>query len=237
MTQPAFIQVREEDNSMENTNAYLGIHQHLEILSEEGAAQVFEKLLSTGLPSLYRNAHRLLGNPADAEDAVQDALLAAYTHLDQFKGQAQMSSWLTAILLNCARMQLRIRRRHIHVPLDQPIGEVETPSVSDRLADHRLNPEEKCKDSELSARLTHFHTQLSPTLRRTFQLRDIDGLSIQETARILGVPSGTVKARSARARQKLKCLMRRSLKPQSRSLRDSGLGCGSSATSHRCSGM
>jgi len=171
MTQPASIQVREEDNSMENANAYLWIHERLEILSEEGAAQVFEQILSTGLPSLCRNAYRLLGNSADAEDTVQDALLAAYTHLDQFKGQAQMSSWLTAILLNCARMKLRMRRHHIHVPLDEPIGEVETPSVSERLADHRLNPEEECKDSELSARLTHFQTQLSPTLRRTFQLR------------------------------------------------------------------
>ena len=237
MTQPASIQVREEDNGMENANAYLGIHEHLELLSEVGAAQVFEKLLSTRLPSLYRNAHRLLGNSADAEDAVQDALLAAYTHLDQFKGQAQMSSWLTAILLNCARMQLRMRRRHIHVSLDEPIGEVETPSVAERLADHRLNPEEECKDSELSARLTYFQTQLSPTLRRTFQLRDIDGLSIQETAQILGIPSGTVKARSARARQKLQDLMRHSFKPRSRSLRDRALGCGSSATSHRCSGM
>jgi len=237
MTQPASIQVREEDNSRENANAYLGIHEHLESLSEEVAAQVFDKLLSTRMPSVYRNAHRLLGNSADAEDAVQDALLAAYTHLDQFKGEAQMSTWLTAIVLNCARMQLRMRRRHIHVPLDEPIGEVETPSVSDRLADHRLNPEEECRNSELSARLIHFHTQLSPTLRRTFQLRDIDGLSIQETARILGIPIGTVKARSARARQKLEDMMRRSFKPRSRSLRDRALGCGTSATSHRCSGM
>jgi RNA polymerase sigma-70 factor (ECF subfamily) len=237
MTQPVSIQVRKEDNSMENINTYLGIHEHLELFSKEEAAQVFEKTLSTRLPSLYRNALRLLGNSADAEDAVQDALLAAYTHLDQFKGQAQMSSWLTAILLNCARMQLRIRRRHIHVPLDEPIGKVETPSVSERLADHRLNPEEECKDSELSARLTRFHTQLSPTLRTTFQLRDIDGLSIQETARILGKPIGTVKARSARARQKLKDLIQSSLEPRSRGLRDRALGCGSSATSHRCSGM
>jgi RNA polymerase sigma-70 factor (ECF subfamily) len=237
MTQPVSIQVRKEDNSMENINTYLGIHEHLELFSKEEAAQVFEKTLSTRLPSLYRNALRLLGNSADAEDAVQDALLAAYTHLDQFKGQAQMSSWLTAILLNCARMQLRIRRRHIHVPLDEPIGKVETPSVSERLADHRLNPEEECKDSELSARLTRFHTQLSPTLRTTFQLRDIDGLSIQETARILGIPIGTVKARSARARQKLKDLIQSSLEPRSRGLRDRALGCGSSATSHRCSGM
>jgi RNA polymerase sigma-70 factor (ECF subfamily) len=218
---------------VENVNAYLGIHEGREMLSEGGAAQVFEQILSTGLPSLYRTAHRLLGNSADAEDAVQDALLAAYTHLDQFKGQAQMSSWLTAILLNCARMQLRIRRRYTPVPLDEPIGEVGTPSVSDRLADHRPNPEEECKDSELSARLTRFHTQLSPTLRRTFQLRDVDGLSIRETAQILKIPIGTVKTHTARARKNLKDLMRRSLRPRSRSLRDSRVGRGSLVTSRR----
>jgi RNA polymerase sigma-70 factor (ECF subfamily) len=222
---------------MQNTNAYVATEDREETPNEGKATQQLEQILASGLPSLYRRAYRILGNAADAEDAVQDALLAAYTHLDQFKGQAQMSSWLTAILFNCARTQLRTRRRHIHVPLDEPTGEVETPSVSERLADDRLNPEEECKDSELSARLSHFHTQLSPTLRKTFQLRDVDGLSIEETARILGIPSGTVKARSARARQKLKDLMRRSLKPRARSLRDRAPGCGSSATSHRCSGM
>jgi RNA polymerase sigma-70 factor (ECF subfamily) len=111
MTQPASIQVREEDNSMENANAYLGIHEHLEILREEGAAQLFEKILSTGLPSLYRNAHRLLGNSADAEDAVQDALLAAYTHLDQFKGQSQISSWVPAIVLRGERQEAEATRQ------------------------------------------------------------------------------------------------------------------------------
>jgi RNA polymerase sigma-70 factor (ECF subfamily) len=66
-----------------------------------------------------------LGNVADAEDAVQDALLAAYTHLDQFKGQSKMSTWLSAIVHNSARMQLRGRLRHAHIPLDEPIGGVE----------------------------------------------------------------------------------------------------------------
>jgi Sigma-70, region 4 len=66
--------------------------------------------------------------------------------------------------------------------------------------------------------LTHLHRQLSPTLHRTFQLRDVDGLSIRETARILGVPTGTVKAQSARARKRLKELMWRTLWPRSRRL-------------------
>ena len=80
-------------------------------------------VLSHRLPSLYRYAYRLLGNKADAEDAVQDALLAAYKHLKEFRGDAQLSTWLTTIVINCARMQLRKRSRYIHVSLDSRIGE------------------------------------------------------------------------------------------------------------------
>jgi RNA polymerase sigma-70 factor (ECF subfamily) len=192
---------------------------------EEGAAaKQLKQLLAGGVPPLYRVAYRILGNRADAEDAVQDALLAAYTHLDQFRGQAKISTWLTTILLNCARLQLRRRPRHIHVSIDESSEELQPVSVSERLADNRPNPEDQCRESELRERLTHFHRQLSPTLRRTFRLRDVDGLSIRETARILGVPTGTVKAQLARARKRLKELMRRTLKPQSRRLPNRLLG-------------
>ena len=203
---------------MQNTSAYVGTDERDEIPSKEGAAQQLEQILASGLPSLYRRAYRVLGNAADAEDAVQDALLAAYTHLDQFRGQAQISTWLTTIVLNCARLQLRRRLRHVQVSLDEFTADLQPVSVSERLADHRPSPEDECTESELSARLTHLHSHLSPTLRRTFQLRDVDGLSISETARILGVPTGTVKAQSARARKKLKELMRRTLRPRSRML-------------------
>lgn len=203
---------------MQNSKEYGGTDQHEEIGGEQGAGQQLKQILASGLPPLYRVAYRILGNAADAEDALQDALLAAYTHLDQFRGQAQISTWLTTILLNCARLQLRRRARHIHVSLDGSREELQPVSVSERLADRRPNPEDQYRESELRARLTHLNRQLSPTLRRAFQLRDVDGLSIRETARILGLPTGTVKAQSARARKKLKELMRRSLKPRSRRL-------------------
>ncbi len=203
---------------MQNTNAYVGIEEREEIPNDEGVAHQLEQIMASGRPSLYRRAYRILGNTADAEDAVQDALLAAYTHLHQFRGQAQISTWLTTIVLNCARLQLRRRPRHVHVSLDESTGDLQPLSVSERLADHRSNPEDEYRESELSTRLTHLHSQLSPTLRRTFQLRDVDGLPIRETAQILGVPPGTVKAQSARARQKLKELLRRTLRPQYRRL-------------------
>jgi RNA polymerase sigma-70 factor (ECF subfamily) len=203
---------------MQNTNAYGATEEREESPNEGKAAQQLEQILASGLPPLYRRAYRILGNASDADDAVQDALLAAYTHLNQFRGQAQISTWLTTIVLNCARLQLRQRLRHFQVSLDESTGKLQPVSVSEWLADHRPNPEDECRESELSARLTQLHSQLSPTLRRTFQLRDVDGLSIRETARILGVPTGTVKAQSARARKKLKELMRRTLRPRSRRL-------------------
>jgi RNA polymerase sigma-70 factor, ECF subfamily len=185
-------------------------------VESNSAGQELRNALSTSLPSFYWSAYRLLGNSADAEDAVQDAMLAACKHLGQFKGQSRMSTWLTAIVNNSARMQLRTRLRHIHVSLDEPIGDDADQSLLDRLADRAPSPEEKCGDSELNCYLSDWTTELSPTLLRAFQLRHIEGLSIRETARILGVPSGTVKARLARARKKLKLLVERTLTPRSR---------------------
>ncbi len=160
-------------------------------------------VLSHGLPSLYRRAYRLLGNKPDAEDAVQDALVAAFKHLNQFRGEAQLSTWLTAIVINCVKMQLRKRSRHIHISLESRIGEEQEYPLSDILVDDRPNPEDECHKAWANARLLESAARLSPTLRRTFHLRYVDHLSVCETARVLGVPIGTVKAQTARARAKV----------------------------------
>jgi RNA polymerase sigma-70 factor, ECF subfamily len=216
---------------MQKANAYARNDEPDETPTDEAAAQQLEQLLASGLSSLYRRAYRILGNAADAEDAVRDALLAAYTQLDQFSAQSQFSTWLTTIVLNCARLQLRRRLRHVQVSLDECTADLQLVSVSERLADHRPNPEDECTESELSARLTHLHSYLSPTLRRTFQLRDVDGLSIRETARILGAPTGTVKVQSARARERLKELMWRT---SSRGLAGCQIDCFVSLTRRSC---
>jgi RNA polymerase sigma-70 factor, ECF subfamily len=160
-------------------------------------------VLSHCLPSLHRHAYRFVGNKADAEDAVQDALLSAYKHLNEFRGDAQLSTWLTTIVINCARMHLRKRSRYTHVSLDSRIGAEEEYSLSDILVDHRPNPEDECRRSTLNARLMKSAAQLSPALRKTFHLRFVDQLSVGETARVLGVSIGTVKAQTVRARAKL----------------------------------
>jgi RNA polymerase sigma-70 factor (ECF subfamily) len=190
--------------------------QYPDVADDHSAARELQKVLSLSLPSFYRCALRLLGNKADAEDVVQEALLAAHKHLHQFRGQSQMSTWLTTIVCNCARMQLRKRPRQIHMPLDEQIGEDERSSLFERLADARPSPEDECRNSELAAHLRKCTALLSPSLRRTFQLRVVDGLSIFETARVLGLPHGTVKTQLARARRKLARYMQRALEPRSR---------------------
>jgi RNA polymerase sigma-70 factor (ECF subfamily) len=185
--------------------------QNLEVRIRGKHTREMQDVLSRCRPFFYRTAYRQLNNAADAEDAVQDALLSAYKNLDQFKGQAQMSTWLTTIVMNCARMQLRRRSRQSLLSLDEQFGEESDLCLLDGLADDRPCPEVECQKSELRGHLMQFVEQLSPCLRKAFQLRDLDGLTTREAAHILGVPDGTVKAQLARARTKLKRFMRRAL--------------------------
>jgi len=194
---------------MEAAESYTGSEQQLEVRVQERATQEMQDVLSRCLPLFYRRAHWHLGNAADAEDAVQDALLSAYKHLDQFKGQAQMSTWLTAIVTNSARMQLRRRLRQVHLSLDDRFEEEEGNPLAERLAHQGPSPEDECQNSELHGRLMQFVSQLSPPLRNAFHLRALGGLTTSEAAHILGVPDGTVKARLTRARAKLRRLMQR----------------------------
>lgn len=160
------------------------------------------------LPMFYRRANRFVNNPHDAEDAVQDALLCAYKHLDQFKGNAKMETWLTSIVTNSALTQLRRRPRQPHVSLDEPLDEEQGFCVSDRVADTKPSPESECMWSEIHGHLMQSVAALSPAMRKAIELRHFDGLTTGEAAHILGLADGTVKAQISRARSKLKRLMR-----------------------------
>jgi RNA polymerase sigma-70 factor (ECF subfamily) len=164
----------------------------------------------------FTSAYRFLGNAEDAEDAVQEALLSAFRHIDQFRGQAQVSTWLSAIVSNSARMQLRLRTRYSCESLSEPVGEEKEYSMAEQLPDCRPSPEDECRSSELRTHLKELVTHLSPSLRRTFELRELEGLSTNEAAQILGVANGTVKSQLTRARAKLRRLMRKSLDPKPR---------------------
>src|ERR1700733_7195927 len=199
---------------MQKTESNIGTEQRLDACILEKETLEMQDVLSECLPAFYRRAYRYLGNEADAEDAVQDALLSACRHLDQFKGQSKMSTWLTAIVINSALTQLRRRPRQTHPSLDEQFGEEPGYSLSERLADCRPSPEDECIKSELYEHLMHFVEELPPASRYAFQLRDLEGLTINEAAQILGVAEATVKAHVSRARARLRLLIGQALDAQ-----------------------
>ena len=122
-----------------------------------------------------------------------------------------MSTWLTAIVINSARMQLRRRPRHTHIPLEEGDRNNGVLPLVELLPDRGPSPEEQCRKSDLAENVMQLARHLSPPLLRAFQLRHLDGLTIDEMTEVLGVPEGTVKARIARARAKLRGLTRKTL--------------------------
>ncbi|MGA2431637.1 MAG: sigma-70 family RNA polymerase sigma factor [Candidatus Acidiferrum sp.] len=202
---------------MQATAVYTDNEERIDIPASGKETRELQDVFSRCLPVLHRTAYRYLGNVADAEDAVQDALLSAHRHLDQFRGQAQMSTWLVAIVSNCARMQLRRRPRQIHVSLNDQFGDEEGYALSERLVHFGPSPEEEYRKAELREHLIKFVEELSPALRTAFQLRDLEDMSTSEAAHILGVAKGTVKSQVVRARAKLTRLVRRALDAKRRS--------------------
>ena len=161
-------------------------------------------------PMLYRIAFRKLRNEADAEDALQDALLSAYKNIDQFRGAAQLSTWLGSIVLNAARMQMRRRCNRDAVSIDAASEEGE-PTWSERFVDSRPDPEELARQTETRELLERVVEELPPRIGTAFRLRVFEGLSMEDAAVVLGVPVGTVKARVFRAYRKVAALTRKAL--------------------------
>ena len=162
----------------------------------------FEGVASRYSPVLFRIALRRLRNVEDAEDAVQEALLSAYKHIEQFEGRSQLSSWLTRIVINTAGMKLRRRWPQEVVSLDESPKESET-TFANQLVDPRPNPETICAQTELEEMLSSAIAQISPKLRVAFQMRELAGLSTRETADALNVKTTTLKSRVKRARAAL----------------------------------
>jgi RNA polymerase sigma-70 factor (ECF subfamily) len=165
--------------------------------------QEFDNIVSRGLPRFRRIAMRWLGNHEDAEDAVQDAMLSAFTHIADFEGRAQMSTWLTTVVINAIRMQIRRRRRGHLLSLDCSPKEDQSTTFAELLLDPRPTPEQTLEQRQFRQIITKLTNGLPPHQRAALLLRQQDCFSLKETAEILGVPLGTVKAQLARGRAKI----------------------------------
>lgn len=170
----------------------------------EALAEVWERYQ----PRFYQKAFRYLGSREDAEDAVQDALLRALKGFGQFRGEAQLSTWLYTIVINCARSILRQQLRHDVLTLDERIDGEENLTWADLLVDSTPGQEEIYVGSELHQTVNELLQRLPAPQRTVFSLRAKDGLSTREIAERLGIPEGTAKAQLFRARAKLLSMLR-----------------------------
>ena len=163
----------------------------------------FDEVLILKMPQLYYTANRLINNPADSEDALQEGLLAAFRHIDQFRGDSSLSTWLHSIVRNAARMQLRKKSRLRETAIPDDGGSMADDRHKEFFVDTSLGPEEECAREEQNRLLAERMKVLSPTCWSAVQLCVIEGLLLREAAERLGVSTGAVKARLHRARKVL----------------------------------
>jgi RNA polymerase sigma-70 factor (ECF subfamily) len=162
----------------------------------------FEQLLERYEDKIFRLAYRFVRNETDAKEILQDTFLTIWRKLDTFKGDAQFSSWLYRVAANAALMRLRSQRRHPEVSTeDLPIGYLDNygqlPPVIENWA---KRPDEELASDELRRHIQSAVDALPEIYRTVFLIRDVEGLSTEETADVLQISVPTVKTRLHRAR-------------------------------------
>src|SRR6266487_1617192 len=171
--------------------------------ARSGDIGAFESLVRRYDRNVFRIAQHITQNREDAEDVVQDAFLKAYQNLGQFQGQSKFYTWLVRIAVNEALMRLRRRRPDRMVSIDEDV-QTEEDSVPREVADWSPNPEQQYNQAELREILDKTIHGLPATFRTVFVLRDVEGLSTEETAEALSLSVPAVKSRLLRARLQLR---------------------------------
>jgi len=168
-----------------------------------GDVGAFEQLVKRYDRNVFRIAQHITQNREDAEDVVQDAFLKAFQNLVQFQGQSKFYTWLVRIAVNEALMRLRRRRPERMVSIDEDV-KTEDDSIPREIADWSPNPEQLYNQGELKEILQKTIQGLPESFRTVFILRDVEGLSTEETADALGLSVPAVKSRLLRARLQLR---------------------------------
>jgi RNA polymerase sigma-70 factor (ECF subfamily) len=168
-----------------------------------GDVAAYDTLVRKYERQIFRIAQHITQNREDAEDVAQDAFLKAYEKLNQFQGNSKFYTWLVRIAVNEGLMRLRKRRTSKTVSIDEDV-ETEEGSVSREIADWAPDPEQNYTQSELAEILRKTIQGLPQGFRIVFVLRDVEGLSTEETAETLGLSIPAVKSRLLRARLQLR---------------------------------
>ena len=174
-----------------------------------GDRSLFYELIQPYQRTVYAAAYSVLGNPTDAEDAAQEAFLKALTHIGQFRSEAKFSTWLVQITLNEARLRIRKERKGLYSSIDEGGQDEDGDYFPIDYADWREIPSETLQRKELKDALQKALDGLKPIYREVLILRDVEHLSIAETAGALEITESSVKTRLLRAR----LMMRDALAP------------------------
>ncbi|HEY5671535.1 MAG TPA: sigma-70 family RNA polymerase sigma factor [Anaerolineales bacterium] len=163
----------------------------------------FARLVETYYEMIYRLAIKMLNNPQDAEDVLQETFLKALRGIRKFDGRSSISTWLYRIATNEALMALRRQKPNL-ISTDEPLETEEGEQEPIQIVDWCCLPEPELMSGEAQGYLEQAISRLSPNLRAVFVLRDIEGLSTQETGEVLNLSETAVKTRLSRARLRLR---------------------------------
>ncbi len=170
---------------------------------KQGDRQAFSELVDRYSDRLYHLALKILNNPQDAEDVLQEAYLKALRYIGGFDGRSSVATWLYRIATNEALMMLR-RKHPETVSIDEPVEGEDGEGEPLQIVDWCCIPEHELMNGEVRQELDQAVQLLPTTLRVVFVLRDMEGLSTQETADVLGLSETAVKTRLSRARLRLR---------------------------------
>jgi RNA polymerase sigma-70 factor (ECF subfamily) len=168
-----------------------------------GNYAAFEELVNRYERKIYRLGLNITGSPEDAEDVLQETFLKAFEHLPEFREDSRFYTWIVRIAVNEGLMKLRRRRSGKEVSIDDSVDD-DGQVMPREFTDWKPNPEQQFARTELESILQDAARSLPPTFRTVFYLRDVEGLSTEETAALLDLSVGAVKARLFRARMRLR---------------------------------
>jgi RNA polymerase sigma-70 factor, ECF subfamily len=154
--------------------------------------------------AVYVSAFSILQNEADAEEVAQETILKAFTHLKSFRRESKFSTWLIQIAVNESRMRLRKNRKHLYESIEDGADSEEGDYIPKDFADWREIPSEELERGRLKKALQAAIAGLRPKYREVFVLRDVEEMSIAETAKALGITEAAVKTRLLRARLQMR---------------------------------
>jgi len=169
-----------------------------------GEHEAFYELVRPYERAIYFAAIGVLSNPADAEEVAQETVLKAFNALPSFRFEAKFSTWIIQIAINESRMKLRKDRRHLYESIDPEREDEEGDYRPKDFADWRDIPSEELQRKELREALQRAMAALAPKYREVLILRDVQHVSIAETAKILGISEANVKTRLLRARLQMR---------------------------------